>query len=134
MEVFEAHKKYMHQHIDEFKLDNATFKFEFKTQCEIIRRFDAVISAKSSKTALEKVEKDAHSNLQKEVDRLSERCRKAEEYVNDEVKRIFEKTEAMDLNIAETIDIKLRREKIKKGLFDTDTATLTPDVQAHLKR
>lgn len=53
VEIFNEHKRYIHDNIDQFKTDNALFKHEFKMQCEMIRRYDEVISQKSSKMALE---------------------------------------------------------------------------------
>ena len=57
----------------------------------MIRRYDEVISQKSSKMALEQLKNDVNNNLQKEADKLTESNQKMTEFVNDEVNKIIDK-------------------------------------------
>lgn len=75
-------KKDLNTEITDFQKQNEQFKFEFKIQNEIIRRYDEVLNTKASKVALQLVNSD--------VDRLiDEKLKKSKdefESMNNSIK------------------------------------------------
>ena len=64
-------KEYVTTNIEKFRVDNLDFHADFKTQNEIIRRYDEVLSSKTSKSAFEgslSIIDERLINYKKEVD------------------------------------------------------------------
>lgn len=72
-------KHYVMSNIETFHADNTSFHADFKTQNEIIRRYDEVLAQKVSIIGMERESKKLHDELEskmKEVDELKEKLDK----------------------------------------------------------
>jgi len=64
-------RHYMRNNIDKFSVDNESFKAEFDSHMEIIRRYDEVLSEKASKHSVYEVESrvnDSYKPVMKDLD------------------------------------------------------------------
>jgi len=60
-------KSYVVDNIENFAFDNKTFHEDFKTHCEIIRRYDEVITTKAEKFVVDNKFKEMDARILEEI-------------------------------------------------------------------